>query len=159
MSLRIGHGYDVHKFGGDKPLVLGGVLIPGAQGVLAHSDGDVLLHALCDAMLGAAAKGDIGQHFPDTDVRWKGADSRDLLRHCRDLLWADGWSVANADITVIAQTPRLSAYKEQMRLLIAEDLKLQDSQVNIKATTTEGLGYIGRKEGLAVHAVVLLQAI
>jgi 2-C-methyl-D-erythritol 2,4-cyclodiphosphate synthase len=156
MNFRIGHGYDVHAFGGDKPLILGGVLIPNAQGVLAHSDGDVVLHAVCDALLGAAALGDIGEHFPDTDVRWKGADSRTLLRHVYRLLCERQYTINNLDITVLAQTPRLKNYKQAMRETIATDLHLSVEQVNLKATTTEGLGYIGRKEGLAVEAVVLI---
>ncbi|QGX38814.1 2-C-methyl-D-erythritol 2,4-cyclodiphosphate synthase [Permianibacter aggregans] len=158
MSFRIGHGFDVHKFGGDKPLILAGVSIPGAQGVLAHSDGDVVLHALCDALLGAAGLGDIGEHFPDTDERWRGADSRALLAHVMTLIAEQGWAVANVDITVVAQTPRLSGHKSAMRRQVAEDLALPESAVNLKATTTEGLGYIGRKEGIAVHAVALLMA-
>lgn len=158
MSFRIGHGFDVHKFGGDKPLILAGITIPGAQGVLAHSDGDVVLHALCDALLGAAGLGDIGEHFPDTDERWRGADSRALLAHVMTLIAEQGWAVANVDITVVAQTPRLSGHKSAMRRQVAEDLALPESAVNLKATTTEGLGYIGRKEGIAVHAVALLMA-
>ena len=158
MSFRIGHGFDVHKFGGDKPLILAGITIPGAQGVLAHSDGDVVLHALCDALLGAAGLGDIGEHFPDTDERWRGADSRALLAHVMTLIAEQGWTVANVDITVVAQTPRLGGHKAAMRRQVAEDLALQESAVNLKATTTEGLGYIGRKEGIAVHAVALLMA-
>lgn len=158
MSFRIGHGFDVHKFGGDKPLILAGVAIPGAQGVLAHSDGDVVLHALCDALLGAAGLGDIGEHFPDTDERWRGADSRALLAHVMTLIAEQGWAVANVDITVVAQTPRLGGHKAAMRRQLAEDLALTESAVNLKATTTEGLGYIGRKEGIAVHAVALLMA-
>ncbi len=154
--MRIGHGYDVHKFGGDKPLVLAGVIIPGAQGVLAHSDGDVVLHAVCDALLGAVALGDIGEHFPDTDERWRGADSRALLRHCLSLAAEQGFAPVNVDVTVIAQTPRLNDHKASMRTTLAADLGLPASAVNLKATTTEGLGYIGRKEGIAVHAVALL---
>lgn len=157
--MRIGHGYDVHKFGGDKPLVLAGVIIPGAQGVLAHSDGDVVLHAVCDALLGAAALGDIGEHFPDTDERWRGADSRALLRHCLQLVADQGYAPVNVDVTVIAQTPRLKDHKATMRTTLAADLGLPASAVNLKATTTEGLGYIGRKEGIAVHAVALLASV
>ncbi len=156
MNFRIGHGYDVHAFGGDKPLMLGGVHIVDAPGVLAHSDGDVVLHALCDALLGAAALGDIGEHFPDTDVRWKGADSRALLRHVDTLLREKNYLISNIDITVLAQTPRLKPYKQRMAHTIAADLGLSVDQVNVKATTTEGLGYIGRKEGIAVDAVALL---
>ena len=156
MNFRIGHGYDVHAFGGDKPLMLGGVHIPNAPGVLAHSDGDVVLHAVCDALLGAAALGDIGEHFPDTDARWKAADSRTLLRHVLSLLHARHYQISNIDITVLAQTPRLKDHKQAMRETIATDLDLAVDQVNVKATTTEGLGYIGRKEGIAVEAVVLI---
>lgn len=156
MSIRIGHGYDVHKFGGDKPLILAGVTIPGAQGVLAHSDGDVVLHAVCDAILGAAALGDIGEHFPDTDERWRGANSQALLKHCLLLAAERGLKPVNVDVTVIAQTPRLGPHKLVMRAQLALDLGLPETAVNLKATTTEGLGYIGRKEGIAVHAVALL---
>ena len=156
MNIRIGHGYDVHKFGGDKPLILAGVTIPGAQGVLAHSDGDVVLHAVCDAILGAAALGDIGEHFPDTDERWRGASSRALLAHCLKLAAERGLKPVNVDVTVIAQVPRLGPHKQTMRAQLASDLALPESAVNLKATTTEGLGYIGRKEGIAVHAVALL---
>lgn len=156
MNLRIGHGYDVHKFGGDKPLILAGVTIPGAQGVLAHSDGDVVLHAVCDALLGAAALGDIGEHFPDTDERWRGASSRALLAHCLQLAAERGLKPVNVDVTVIAQVPRLGPHKQAMRTQLGSDLGLPETAVNLKATTTEGLGYIGRKEGIAVHAVALL---
>ena len=159
MSFRIGHGFDVHKFGGDKPLILAGVLIPNAPGVLAHSDGDVVLHAVCDALLGAAGLGDIGEHFPDTDETWKGANSRQLLAHVLSLLTEQKWQPMNVDVTVVAQTPRLSAHKNRMRGQMAVDLNLPESAVNLKATTTEGLGYIGRKEGIAVHAVCMLKAL
>lgn len=156
MMIRIGHGYDVHKFGGDKPLILAGVVVPGAQGVLAHSDGDVVLHAVCDAILGAAALGDIGEHFPDTDERWRGANSQALLAHCLKLAAERGLQSVNVDVTVIAQVPRLGPHKASMRRQLALDLGLPETAVNLKATTTEGLGYIGRKEGIAVHAVALL---
>lgn len=156
MNIRIGHGYDVHKFGGDKPLILAGVVVPGAQGVLAHSDGDVVLHAVCDAILGAAALGDIGEHFPDTDERWRGANSQALLAHCLKLAAERGLQPVNVDVTVIAQVPRLGPHKACMRSQLAADLGLSETAVNLKATTTEGLGYIGRKEGIAVHAVALL---
>ena len=156
MNIRIGHGYDVHKFGGDKPLILAGITIPGAQGVLAHSDGDVVLHAVCDAILGAAALGDIGEHFPDTDERWRGANSQALLAHCLKLAAERGLQPINVDVTVIAQVPRLGPHKLTMRTQLASDLGLAETAVNLKATTTEGLGYIGRKEGIAVHAVALL---
>lgn len=156
--IRIGHGYDVHAFGGDKKLILGGVEFPGQQGLLAHSDGDVLLHAVCDALLGAAAKGDIGKHFPDTDDTFKGADSRALLTEVKSLIYSEGFSLSNLDVTVIAQTPKMAPAIEAIRMILAEILKVEIGQINVKATTTEKLGYIGRKEGIAVHAVCLLQS-
>ncbi len=155
-SMRIGHGYDVHRFGEGEFITLGGVRIPHRFGLIAHSDGDVLLHALSDALLGAAALGDIGQHFPDTDPRFKGADSRVLLRHVLGLIQAKGWKVANVDATVVAQAPKMAAHVLAMRELIAEDLQVALEQVNVKATTTEKLGFTGREEGIAVHAVALL---
>jgi len=154
--IRIGHGYDVHAFGGDKPLILGGVRIEGHQGLLAHSDGDVLLHAICDALLGAAALGDIGKHFPDNDAQFANANSRNLLRQVVSLLHAQQWAPQNIDISVIAETPKMSPHIDEMRNNIAHDLQLEKSAVNVKATTTEKLGYIGRKEGIAVHAVTLI---
>lgn len=154
---RIGHGYDVHKFGGDKPLILGGVEFEGEQGLLAHSDGDVVLHAVCDAFLGAIAKGDIGHHFPDTDDEFKGADSKQLLVHVMSLVTESGFSLSNLDVTIIAQAPRMANKIEGMRAIIAAVCDADFDQINIKATTTEKLGYIGRKEGVAVHAVCLLQ--
>lgn len=154
--MRIGHGYDIHRFGSDKPLMLGGVLIEGAPGVIAHSDGDVLLHALADALLGSLALGDIGQHFPDTSAEFANADSRQLLRHCYGLLQARGYRLINADISVQAQTPKLAPYIAAIRACIAQDLEVALDDISVKATTTEGLGPIGRKEGLAVHAVVLV---
>lgn len=153
---RIGHGFDAHRFGGDGPVILGGVAIPYEQGMLAHSDGDVALHALCDALLGACALGDIGQHFPDTDPAFKGADSRDLLRHVMGLVTQQGYQIGNLDVTIVAQAPRLASYIPVMRQCIAEDCLCAVTQVNVKATTTEKMGYVGRKEGIAVHAVVLL---
>ncbi|MEH6549561.1 MAG: 2-C-methyl-D-erythritol 2,4-cyclodiphosphate synthase [Pseudomonadales bacterium] len=155
--MRIGHGYDVHAFGEGDGIVLGGVRIAHDRGLIAHSDGDVLLHALADAILGAAALGDIGKHFPDTDPRWKNIDSRKLLRHCVSLVADKAWSVANVDMTIIAQRPRMAAYVSEMCENIAADLQLPLDAVNVKATTTEGLGYIGRAEGIACHAVVLLE--
>lgn len=155
---RIGHGYDVHAYGGDKPLVLGGVLINGHVGLLAHSDGDVVLHAVCDALLGAAALGDIGKHFPDTDQQFAGADSRELVKSVVRLIHDKGFRVNNLDVTVVAQTPRMSSHISKMVNHIAEDLDIEIEQVNVKATTTEKLGYIGRKEGIAVHAVTLIQS-
>lgn len=154
--MRIGHGYDVHRFAEGDFVTLGGVRIPHRFGLLAHSDGDVLLHALCDALLGAAALGDIGRHFPDTDPQFKGADSRVLLRHVVALVREKGWRVGNADATIVAQAPKMAPHIEQMRLLIAEDLQVSVEQVNVKATTTEKLGFTGREEGIAVHAVALL---
>ncbi|MEG3766573.1 2-C-methyl-D-erythritol 2,4-cyclodiphosphate synthase [Alteromonas sp. 14N.309.X.WAT.G.H12] len=155
--MRIGHGFDVHKFGGDGPIIVGGVHIPYPQGLLAHSDGDVLLHALCDALLGAAALGDIGQHFPDTDAAFSGADSRQLLRHVMKLINQQGYTLGNADVTIVAQAPKMAPHIQKMRTIIAEDCDCDISAVNVKATTTEKLGYTGRKEGIAAHAVVLLQ--
>ncbi len=156
--MRIGHGYDVHRFGEGNFITLGGVQIPHRFGLVAHSDGDVLLHALCDALLGAAALGDIGRHFPDTDPQFKGADSRVLLRHVLALLHAEGWRVGNVDATIMAQAPKMAPHIETMRARIAEDLQVERGQVNVKATTTEQLGFTGREEGIAVHAVALLLA-
>lgn len=154
--MRIGHGFDVHAFGPGNRVMIGGVRIEHSHGLVAHSDGDVALHALCDALLGAAGLGDIGGMFPDTDARWAGADSRELLRHVVARLTARGLRVANADVTVIAQAPRLAPHIGEMRARIAADLGVSAEAVNVKASTTERLGYIGRGEGLAAHAVVLL---
>jgi 2-C-methyl-D-erythritol 2,4-cyclodiphosphate synthase len=154
--MRTGIGYDVHAFGPGDHVMLGGVRIPHERGVVAHSDGDVLLHALCDALLGAMGQGDIGQHFPDTDPRWKGADSRQFLRHCAGLLAEHGWRLVNADVTVIAEAPRLGAHRAEIRTRIAADLDCALERVNVKATTNEGLGALGRREGLAAQAIVLL---
>ena len=155
--MRIGHGFDVHAYGPGTQVVIGGVQIEHSHGVVAHSDGDVALHALCDALLGAAGLGDIGGMFPDDDPQWAGADSRVLLRSVVAQVAAAGLRVANADLTVIAQAPRLGPHIEAMRARIAADLGVEVAQVNVKATTTERLGYIGRGEGLAAHAVALLQ--
>ena len=155
--MRIGHGFDVHAFGPGERVLIGGVSIPHDRGVVAHSDGDVALHALCDALLGAAGLGDIGGMFPDTDPRWAGADSRALLRDVVARLAAQGLTVANVDLTVIAQAPRLAPHIAEMRTRIAADLGIPPDRVNVKATTTERLGYIGRGEGLAAHAVALLR--
>lgn len=155
-SMRIGHGYDVHRFCEGAFITLGGVKIPHKLGLLAHSDGDVLLHALSDALLGAAALGDIGRHFPDTDPAFKGADSRALLRHVLGLIQAKGYVVGNVDATIVAQAPKMAPHIETMRACIAEDLQIELDQVNVKATTTEKLGFTGREEGIAVHAVALL---
>lgn len=154
--MRIGHGYDVHRFCDGDFITLGGVRIPHKFGLLAHSDGDVLLHALSDALLGAAALGDIGKHFPDTDPQFKGADSRALLRHVVGIVKAKGWKVGNVDATIVAQAPKMAPHIETMRQLIAEDLQVELDQVNVKATTTEKLGFTGREEGIAVHSVALL---
>lgn len=155
-GFRIGQGYDVHAFGPGDFVMLGGVKIPHTQGVKAHSDGDVLLHALCDALLGAAGLGDIGMHFPDTDPQWRNADSRAFVRHVRGLLALKGFTPVNVDVTVLAEAPRLGKYREAMRAHIAADLGIHASRVNIKATTSEGMGFIGRKEGLGCMAVALL---
>ena len=154
--MRIGHGYDVHRFGEGDFITLGGVRIAYKYGLVAHSDGDVLLHALSDALLGALALGDIGKHFPDTDPTFKGADSRVLLRHVYGLVEARGWVIGNVDATIIAQAPKMAPHIESMRTLIAADLQVELDQVNVKATTTEKLGFTGREEGVAVHAVALL---
>ncbi len=154
--MRIGNGFDVHAFGDGDHVMLGGVRIPHAQGLKAHSDGDVVLHALCDALLGALALGDIGKHFPPSDERWRGADSRDLLRHCFALVQAAGYALGNADVTIICEQPKIAPHGEQMRKNIAEDCRADIQQVSIKATTTEKLGFTGRGEGIAAQAVVLL---
>ncbi|KPK60611.1 MAG: hypothetical protein AMJ59_05850 [Gammaproteobacteria bacterium SG8_31] len=156
--MRIGNGFDVHAFGEGDYVTLGGVRIPYHRGLSAHSDGDVALHALCDALLGAIAEGDIGLHFPDSDPRWSGADSRIFLRHVTGMVHDRGFGVANADVTVIAQSPRLRPFIDDMRVNIAADLQIDSSQINVKATTTEGLGFSGRAEGIAAFAVVLLLA-
>lgn len=156
--LRIGQGYDVHAFGPGDHLTLGGVCIPHSTGIQAHSDGDVVLHALCDALLGAAGLGDIGMHFPDTDPQWRGADSRVFVRHARKLLSDHGYSVVNVDTTLLADAPRIGKFREAMRANIAADLGIDVACVNIKATTSEGLGFIGRREGLACQAIVLIDS-
>jgi len=154
--MRIGHGFDVHKFGGAGPIVLAGVDIPYSFGFIAHSDGDVAIHALCDAILGALCLADIGNHFPDTDGLYENISSRILLRHVVNLMQAQGYELGNADITIVAQAPKIAPHLLAMRTCLADDLNTDISQVNVKATTTEKLGYAGRKEGVAVHAVVLL---
>lgn len=154
--MRIGQGFDVHAFGEGDKVVIGGVLIPHDRGLVAHSDGDVLLHALCDALLGAAGLGDIGRHFPDTDPQYRNADSRALLRMVYAKVKAKGWRLANADMTVIAQAPRLAQHIPAMCERLARDLDCKLGQINIKATTTEKLGFTGRREGIAAEAVVLL---
>ncbi|MCB1672159.1 MAG: 2-C-methyl-D-erythritol 2,4-cyclodiphosphate synthase [Gammaproteobacteria bacterium] len=162
MKLRIGHGFDVHRFA-DAPvsgceLTLGGVRVPHDRPLLAHSDGDVIVHALCDAILGALGAGDIGHHFPDHDPRFKDADSCELLQSVLDRARSGYWKVVNADLTVVAQAPRLAPYVPAMRDRLAGLLEVDQGCLNIKATTTEGLGFAGRREGLAAHAVVLLSA-
>ena len=154
--MRIGQGFDVHRLVAGRRLVIGGVEIPYERGLLGHSDADVLLHAVCDALLGAAALGDIGKHFPDTDPQFKGADSRVLLRHVLKQVQAKGWKVGNVDATIIAQAPRMAPHIPRMVLNIEADLGLPAGRVNVKATTTETLGFTGREEGIAVHAVALL---
>ena len=164
-ALRIGQGFDVHAFGtrangpSSNKIVLGGVVIPYVRGLVAHSDGDVLLHALCDALLGALALGDIGQHFPDTDPQYLNVNSRDLLTLVNAKLQSEGWCTANADMTIMAQEPKMAPHIHAMRENIAADLKTDLKNVSIKATTTEALGFVGRKEGIAASACVLLQPI
>lgn len=157
--MRIGHGYDVHKFGGEGPLWLGGVEVPHEQGLLAHSDGDVVLHAVTDAVLGALALGDIGRHFPDTDAAYAGADSAELLAQVIRMVGEKGYTLGNLDVTVVAQAPRLASYIEAMRERIAGLFNAPVDAVNVKATTTEKLGFVGRKEGIACHSVVLMKAV
>ncbi|EOX4458964.1 2-C-methyl-D-erythritol 2,4-cyclodiphosphate synthase [Vibrio diabolicus] len=154
--IRIGHGFDVHKFGGEGPVIIGGVAIPYEQGLVAHSDGDVALHALTDALLGAIAAGDIGRHFPDTDDKWKGANSRELLKDVYRRVKEQGYRLGNADVTIMAQAPKMAPHIDAMCAAIAEDLETDISNINVKATTTERLGFTGRKEGIATEAVVLL---
>lgn len=154
--IRVGHGFDVHAFGGDGPLMIGGVAVPYSKGFIAHSDGDVLLHALTDALLGAAAMGDIGQLFPDTDPQYKGANSRLLLKDAWARIAKKGYEIGNIDVTLMAQAPKMAPHIQQMRINIADDLGIHFEQVNVKATTTEQLGFVGRSEGIACAAVVLI---
>ena len=154
--MRIGHGFDVHRFGVGDHLMLGGVRIPFDRGFIAHSDGDVAIHALCDALLGAAGLGDIGWHFPDSSAEFENIDSRILLRRVVEQLAGQGYGVGNVDLTLIAQAPKMAPHIDAMRANLAADLGVETSQVNVKATTTEGLGFCGRGEGIAVHAVCLL---
>jgi 2-C-methyl-D-erythritol 2,4-cyclodiphosphate synthase len=156
--MRVGHGYDVHALVDGRDLILGGVKIPHHKGLQGHSDADVLIHAICDALLGAAALGDIGQHFPDADAQFKNIDSRILLRHVREMLEDNGYVVSNVDATIIAQAPKLAGYVPKMVEYLADDLRVDQNQVNIKATTTEKLGFIGREEGMAVEAVALISS-
>lgn len=154
--MRIGHGFDVHKFGGNGPLMLAGVAVPYEQGFIAHSDGDVAIHALCDAILGALCLGDIGNHFPDNDDQYENISSRILLRHVVGLMIEKGYQIGNGDITIVAQAPKISPHLTAMRACLSKDLHCDIEQINVKATTTEKLGYTGREEGVAVHCVVLL---
>lgn len=158
MNLRIGQGFDVHKFGGPGPVILGGIDIEHEFGLVAHSDGDVLLHALCDALLGALALGDIGQLFPDNDPAYKGADSKVLLREVYNRVQGEGFALINADLTIMAETPKIKPYNLPIRECISKILKVPVSVISVKATTTEQLGFTGRKEGIACSAVVLLGA-
>lgn len=157
-TIRIGHGFDVHRLVEGRPCIIGGVTIPYSKGLEGHSDADVLLHAICDALLGAVSLGDIGKHFPPTDMRFKGINSRDLLRHVVALLNEKNYVVGNIDATVICEAPKLSPHTAQMCLNIAEDCDADSSQINIKATTTERLGFTGRGEGIAAEAVCLIYA-
>jgi 2-C-methyl-D-erythritol 2,4-cyclodiphosphate synthase len=154
--MRIGCGFDAHRFGAERPLVLGGVVIPGAPGMIAHSDGDVLIHALCDALLGALGLGDIGRMFPDSDQAYAGIDSRILLRQVMERVRERGYAIGNVDATIIAQRPRLAPHVPAMIACLAEDMGADADRINIKATTTEGMGFTGRAEGIAANAVVLL---
>ncbi len=154
--MRIGSGFDVHAFGPGDSIVLAGVRIAHSRGIIAHSDGDVVLHALCDALLGAAGLGDIGMHFPDSDPLWKGVDSSRFVTTVMEMLRVRGWVVGNADITVIAEQPKLAPHRLEMRRTLAQLLAVGENQVNIKGTTTEDLGFLGRREGIAAQAVVLL---
>lgn len=157
MTFRIGQGYDVHRFGPGDHIMLCGVAVPHSQGFVAHSDGDVAIHALCDALLGALALGDIGAHFPDNDPAYKNADSCILLTHVYQLILQQGWQLANMDVTIIAEAPKVSPYRDQMRQRLADALNVSLDAVSVKATTTEKLGFEGRKEGIAAQAVVLLE--
>jgi 2-C-methyl-D-erythritol 2,4-cyclodiphosphate synthase len=155
--IRVGSGFDVHAFGSGDHVMLGGVRIPHDAGVIAHSDGDVLLHALCDALLGAAALGDIGQHFPDTEQRWRGAASAQFVQHAVLLLQERGYRIVNADLTLLCEAPRIAQHREAIRVEVARLLELGLDAVNLKATTTEKLGFLGRREGLAAEAIVLIE--
>ena len=159
MDIRVGQGYDVHSFCEGDHLTLGGVAIPYDKGFKAHSDGDVLIHALCDALLGALALGDIGKHFPDTDEAYANVDSRKLLTHVYELIAEKDWHLVNADCTIIAESPKMASYLESMRENLSQDLQASGEQISIKATTTEKLGFEGKKEGIAAQAVVLLSKV
>lgn len=153
---RVGHGYDAHRWTDGRPLILGGVRIPHPQGLLGHSDADVLLHAICDAILGALALGDMGQHFPDSDPQFEGISSIKLLEETMLMAKDRGWKVGNLDATILAQRPRLASYIPQMVQSIAQTLDVEPSSISVKATTTEGMGFVGREEGVAAHAMILL---
>lgn len=155
--MRIGHGYDVHRFSENRPLFLGGIEIPFEMGLLGHSDADVLLHAICDSLLGAAALGDIGKHFPDTDQQYKGIDSKLLLKNVYNKITEKGFKIVNIDATIIAQKPKISSYIEQIRGTVAEILNTDIDNINIKATTEEGLGFTGELKGIACHCVCLIE--
>lgn len=159
MKLRVGHGYDVHKLVEDRKLIIGGVEIPHSKGLLGHSDADVLAHAICDALLGAAALGDIGKHFPDNDDRYKDVDSLVLLEKVCELIRNKGYEISNVDSTILAQAPKLRPYIDEMRSKLAQAMQLDIDEVSVKATTEEKLGFTGREEGIAAHAVVLLMKI
>lgn len=154
--MKIGHGYDVHQLVTGRKLILGGVEVPHDKGLLGHSDADVVIHSICDAILGALGQGDIGQHFPDTDARFAGIESRVLLRHIAELMQQTQYQVGNIDVTVVAQAPKLATYLTQMRENIAEDLETSVESINVKATTTEKLGFVGKQHGIESHAVALL---
>jgi 2-C-methyl-D-erythritol 2,4-cyclodiphosphate synthase len=154
--MRIGHGYDAHTFTTGRPLILGGVTVPHDRGLEAHSDGDAVIHALCDALLGAAGLGDIGTYFPDTDKQYENINSRILLKNVVESLTQKDYRIGNADITILAQAPKLLPYIDQMRKTLSQDMGITSDDINLKATTTEGMGFIGRKEGIAVYAVVIL---
>jgi 2-C-methyl-D-erythritol 2,4-cyclodiphosphate synthase len=158
-AIRIGQGFDAHAFGEGDHLMLGGVRVAHTRGVVAHSDGDVAIHALCDAILGALALGDIGKHFPPSDPRWRDADSRTFLRHCTALARARGWIVGNADLTIVCEHPKIGPHANAMRAVLADDMVVAVDAVSVKATTTERMGFCGREEGIVAMAVVLLHAI
>ena len=157
-QIRIGQGFDAHAFADGDHVMLAGVRVPHARGLAAHSDGDVAIHALCDAILGALALGDIGRHFPPSDPAWRGADSRVFLRHCVGLARMRGWVIGNADVTLVCEGPRIGPHADAMRGVLAEDMGVGIDQVSVKATTTERMGFCGREEGIAAMAVALLQA-
>ena len=157
MNYRVGIGHDVHRLVTGRKLILGGVEVPHPHGLDGHSDADVVLHALCDAMLGAAGLGDIGEHFPNTDAKYKGIASTELLKQVNSKIKKDGWLLENADVVILAESPKLQAFKPKMRYHIASTLEVKEGQINIKAGTNEGLGFIGNKQGIAAHAVVLLR--